>query len=86
MSTFYKIDLFYLIPVALAGVVAAIILLILRRKRNGVRPKHAKLFLFLALGLFAFAFVTVILIPVIHYVILLIEFGAEFVYAAFKSL
>lgn len=86
MNPFFAFNSTYLVPAGLILAAAAVVLLILRRKRDGVRPPHAKLFLVLALVFFGFAFVTVILIPLIHLVLQLLEFGAAFFYSALKSL
>ena len=86
MDALFRFDVTYLIPAALIGAAAAIVLLILRRKRDGVRPPYATAFLIIALALFGFAAVTVILIPLIHFVIQLFRFALEFFYAALKSL
>ncbi len=84
--SFFLFDVTYLIPFALLGVVAAVVLLICRRKKNGVRPPYAKAFLIIALVLFGFALVTVVLIPLVHYISLVFRFGLSFIYSAFKSL
>ena len=84
--SFFLFDVAYLIPFALLGVVAAVVLLICRRKKNGVRPPYARTFLIIALVLFGFALVTVVLIPLVHYIILAFRFGLSFLYSALKSL
>ena len=86
MEDFFLFDILYLVPAAFAGIIAAVVLLILRRKKNGVRPKHATAMLIIAICLFAFAFVAVILIPVIYYAVLFVKFAMAFFYAGLKSL
>ena len=75
-----------MIPIALVGILVAIVLLVLRRKKNGVRPQHAKGFLTVALFLIVYAIVALILLPLTDFVIHLAVFGAEFMFAAMKSL
>lgn len=75
-----------LVPIAVVGIVVAIVLLVLRRKKNGVRPPHAKAYLIVAILLFVYAAIVMIILPLIYLVTLLMEFGVEFFYAALKSL
>ena len=86
MDSFFQFNATYLIPVALIGASAAIVLLILRRKRDGVRPPYATAFLIIALSLFGFAAVSVILIPLVHLIIELVKLAIVFFYSALKSL
>ena len=86
MNGFYLFNVTYLIPAALIGVIVAIVLLVKRRKKDGVRPPHAGGFLVAAILLFVFAGITIVLIPLIHYIILFFRFGTELFYAGLKSL
>ena len=84
MEEFYQFVRLYLTPVALIGLAAAILLLFLRRKKNGVRPPCERVFLFTAIALILFAIVTLIVIPLIHLAIMFAEFGTVLFYASLK--
>ena len=86
METLMRINYNYLIPAALAGVAVAVVLLIMRRKRGGKRPKHSRSYLVAALLLFAFAFVTLIVLPLVEFAYNLIRFGTAVFFAGLKSL
>ena len=86
METLMHIDYCYLIPAAFVGIIAAVVLRILRRKRGGKRPKHSRSYLVAALLLFAFAFVTLIVLPLVEFAYYMIRFGVAVFFAGLKSL
>ena len=86
MDALFHFDLHYLIPAALIGIAVAVVMLVLRRKKDGVRPPYARGFLIMAILLFVFAGVTIIVIPLIYFVVMVIRFGMQFFFAALKSL
>lgn len=86
MSRLFYFDLFYLAPAALIGLAAAVVLFLVSRKKNGVRPPCAGVCRPLAFCLIGFAAVTLILIPLVHYLILFVRFALEFLYYGLKSI
>ena len=86
MESIYLFDIRYLIPAAPVALIAAIVFLLLRRKKNGVGSKHAKGYLIAAISLFAFAAISMVAIPLIHFIYLVIKFGAAVFYSGFKSI
>ncbi len=86
MGTLMHIDLFFLIPIAVIAIIVAIIMLIKRRKKNGVRPRHARAYLITALLLFLYAFIVMIVIPIIDFIVVSSKFGMALIYSGFKAL
>ena len=75
---------FYLCPAGFLAVIAAIILLVLRRKKNGVRPPRARGYLIAAICLFIFA-ALVLMAFLFCLGALVVEFGFTVVFAGLKS-
>ena len=86
METLMRINYNYLIPAALAGVAVAVVLLIMRRKRGGKRPKHSRAYLVTAILLILFAFVAVVVLPIVEFAYYMIRFGVAVFFAGLKSL
>ena len=63
METLFRIDCLFLIPAALIGLAAAVVLFLVSRKKNGVRPPCAGVCRPLAFCLIGFAAVTLIVPP-----------------------
>ena len=85
MEDLLRFDTIHLMIPAAAGLVIAIILLVLRKKKNGVRPKYARPFLIIALILIVFAIITLVVIPVVGYGYLFLKFGTGIFYSGLKS-
>ena len=86
METLFRIDCLFLIPAALIGLAAAIVLLCRRRKKNGVRPPHARGYLIAAVLLILFALIALAVIPLLYFAMLLWKFGPALFYSGLKSL
>ncbi|MBQ9469201.1 MAG: hypothetical protein IJU52_09365 [Clostridia bacterium] len=88
METFSAFVVLYLTPLAIAALVVAIILLVKRKKKNGVRPPYARGFLIAAICLFVFVAIAAVLllISLVYFAIMVIRVGESFLWAALKSL
>ena len=79
------IDCLILMPLAGIGVVAAIVLLVLRAGLEKHDPKR-RIFLITSLALFGFAVIVFAVVPAVYLLYIVLTVGPQFVYAAFKSL
>ncbi|MBQ7172353.1 MAG: hypothetical protein IJR89_08775 [Clostridia bacterium] len=86
METLIRFDVLILIPLSLLGLAAAIVLLVLQREKNGVRPPRARGYRVAAILLFVFAAVPLAVIPLLYLASLLYRFLPGFLYSFFKSL
>ena len=86
MEDFFLFNLHYLIPTALFALAVAVVLLILRRKKNGERPLYAKRLLITALVLILFAVISIVVLPLIHFIVMFIKFGTAIFYSGLKSI
>ena len=72
-------------PLAFVGVIAAMVLLVLRRKRNGVRPQRSRTYLITAIALLLFAVIVFAVIPAVDFVYNAVRFGTAVFFAGLKS-
>lgn len=86
METLIRFDVLILIPLALAGLAAAVLLLVLQRPKNGVRPPRARGYLITAILLIVFAAASLGVIPLLYLASLLFRFLPGFLYSFFKSI
>ena len=86
MEGLFSFDLHYLIPAALVGAVIAVVLLIVSRGRNGARPSGAKRMRIAAALLLIFAGIALVVIPIVHFIWLVVKFGFAVLYSGLKSL
>jgi len=86
MDKLLMIDSLFLMPIAGVGLVVAIVLLVLRRKKKYQAPARARTYRRVAVLLILFAIVVFAVIPFIYFLYMVIKFGPSFIYAGLKSL
>lgn len=86
LEEIYRFNVFHLMPAALIGLVAAVVILIATRRKNGARsgctrPGYVRPLRTAALILFIFAALSLVVFPVVYYIIMFIKFGTAIFYS-----